>query len=308
MAAVFFRRKRVMDSFKKASRGDRVFYVVITVFLTLFFLVVLYPCVYVVSASISSGAALNASKVTLFPVGFTLDSYKLVLADSTVWLSYGMSLFYTITGTFLSVALTMCGGYVLSRDDLPGGKIFITLFIIPMFFGGGMIPNYLLVSKLKLINTIWAVILPPSLSAYNLIVARTFIRTSIPREMFDAANIDGASDLRYFISVVLPLSKAIIAVECLFFGVGRWNTYFTPMLYLTEKKLYPLSLVIRQYLILNKINVDKLMDQEKAEQALNLVAGMKYALIVISTVPVMMLYPFVQKHFAKGVMIGSIKG
>lgn len=297
-----------METFKKASLGDKIFYIVITIILTLFFLAVAYPCIYVISASFSSGAAINSGKVVFLPIKATLDSYELVMSDPDVWRSFGMSIFYTFSGTLLSVALTMCAAYCLSRKDFPGGGFVMLLFVFTMFFSGGMIPTYLVISRLKLTNTVWSVILPSCLSAYNLIVARTFIVNSIPGEIFDAAMVDGCSDFRYFVQIVLPLSKAIIAVLVLFFGVSRWNDYFKPMLYLSDRKLYPLSLVVRDYLIINKVNLDKMKDPEQMEKAQNLMAGMKYALIVISTVPVMLLYPFVQKHFAKGVMIGSVKG
>lgn len=297
-----------MDTFKKASLGDKIFYIVITIVLTLFFLAVLYPCIYVISASFSAGAAINAGKVVFLPVRFTLDSYDLVLSDPDVWRGFANSIFYTVTGTLLSVTLTMSAAYCLSRKDFPGGNLIMMLFVFTMFFSGGLIPSYIVVSKLKLTNTIWSVILPPSLSAYNLIVARTFIVNSIPQEIFDAAMVDGCSDLRYFLQIVLPLSKAIIAVLVLFFGVSRWNAYFQPMLYLSDRNLYPLALVVRDYLIVGQVNLDKMKDPEKIEQVQNLMAGMKYALIVISTVPVMLLYPLIQKYFTKGVMIGSVKG
>ena len=297
-----------METFKKATFGDKVFYIIITIVLTLFLIAVAYPCIYVVSASVSSGAAINAGKVVLLPIQFTLDSYEMVFSDPDVWRSFGNSIFYTVAGTLISVALTMCGAYCLSRKDFPGGNIIMLLFVFTMFFSGGLIPSYLVISNLKMTNTIWAVILPGCLSAYNLIVARTFIVNSIPHEIFDAAMVDGCSDFGYFVRIILPLSKAIIAVLVLFFGVSRWNDYFTPMLYLMDRKLFPLTLVVRDYLVVGPVDLDKLKDPEKAQQALNLMAGMKYALIVISTVPVMLLYPFVQKHFAKGVMIGSVKG
>ena len=262
-----------MDTFKKASLGDKIFYIVITIVLTLFFLAVLYPCIYVISASFSAGAAINAGKVVFWPVRFTLDSYDLVLSDPDVWRGFANSLFYTVAGTLLSVALTMSAAYCLSRKDFPGGNLIMMLFVFTMFFSGGLIPSYIVVSKLKLTNTIWSVILPPSLSAYNLIVARTFIVNSIPQEIFDAAMVDGCSDLRYFLQIVLPLSKAIIAVLVLFFGVSRWNAYFQPMLYLSDRNLYPLALVVRDYLIVGQVNLDKMKDPEKIEQVQNLIAG-----------------------------------
>ena len=297
-----------MEKFKNASLGDKIFYIVITLILTLFFLAVLYPCVYVVSAAFSSGEAVNAGKVVLLPVDFSVESFKLVLSDPDVYKSFLHSLFYMAAGTLISVSLTVSAAYCLARKDFPGTGFFMLLFTFTMFFSGGMIPKYLLVSRLRMTNTIWAVILPSCISVYNLIVARTFMATSIPRELFDAAMVDGCSDLGYFVRVVLPLSKSIIAVLVLFFGVSRWNAYFEPMLYLTKRSLYPLSLIVREYLILSKFDASNIADPEKATKINEIMGGMKYALIVISTVPVMVLYPFVQKHFAKGVMIGSVKG
>jgi multiple sugar transport system permease protein/putative aldouronate transport system permease protein len=297
-----------MERFKTASFGDKVFYIVITLVLTLFFLAVLYPCVYVVSAAFSSGEAVNAGKVVLLPVNFSVESFKLVLSDPDVYKSFLHSIFYMAAGTLVSVALTLCAAYCLARRDFPGGGFFMLLFTFTMFFSGGMIPKYLLVSRLRMTNTIWAVILPSCISVYNLIVTRTFMANSIPKELFDAAMVDGCSDFGYFFRIVLPLSKSIIAVLVLFFGVSRWNAYFEPMLYLTKRSLYPLSLIVREYLILSKFDASNIADPEKATKINEIMGGMKYALIVISTVPVMVLYPFVQKHFAKGVMIGSIKG
>ena len=297
-----------MERFKNASLGDKVFYIVITLLLTAFFLAVLYPCVYVVSAAFSSGEAVNAGRVVLLQVDFSVESFKLVLSDPDVYKSFFNSIFYMVAGTLISVSLTLCAAYCLARKDFPGGGFFMLLMMFTMFFSGGMIPKYLLVSRLHMTNTIWAVILPSCISVYNLIVARTFMANSIPREMFDAAMVDGCSDIGYFIRVVLPLSKSIIAVLVLFFGVSRWNAYFEPMLYLTKRSLYPLSLIVREYLILSKFDASNIADPEKATKINEIMGGMKYALIVISTVPVMVLYPFVQKHFAKGVMIGSVKG
>ena len=297
-----------MDRFRDASAGDKVFYVIITIILTLFLIAVAYPCIYVVSASFSAGSAVNAGKVILWPVQFSLESYKLVMSDPDVWRSFLNSIFYTVTGTLLSVTLTMCAAYCLARKDFPGGNLIMLMFTFVMFFSGGMIPKYLLVSNLGLTNTVWSVILPSSLSTYNLIVARTFIANSIPGEIFDAAMVDGCSDWKYFYRIVLPLSKAIIAVLVLYYGVSRWNAYFQPMLYLSDRKLYPLTLVVREYLIMGKIDGSNIQDPEKAARIADLMGGMKYSLIVIGTVPVMILYPFVQKHFAKGVMIGSVKG
>ena len=297
-----------MDKFKESTLGDKIFYITITIVLTFFLLAVLYPVVYVVSASISSGSAINAGKVILFPVGFSLKSYEMMLSDTDVWRSFANSIFYTVVGTSFSVVMTICAAYCLSRKDFPGGKVVMLMFTFVMLFSGGIIPQYLLVSNLKIRNTIWAVILPGALSTHNLIVARSYIENSIPHEMFEAAMVDGCSDINYFLRIVLPLSKSIIAVLVLFFGISRWNEYFKPMLYLQSKELYPLTLIIRDYLIMGSMNASNIRDPAVAAKRTEMLAGLRYALIVVSTAPIMALYPFIQRYLVKGVMIGSVKG
>lgn len=297
-----------MEKFKNSSIGDKIFYIIITVILTLFFIAVLYPCIYVVSASISSGSAINAGKVVFLPVGFSLKSYEMILSDVDVWRSFLNSIFYTVVGTAFSVTMTVCAAYCLSRKDFPGGKIIMLLFTFVMLFSGGIIPHYLLVSNLGIRDTIWAVLLPGALSTHNLIVARSYIENSIPHELFESAMVDGCTDIGYFLRIVLPLSKSIIAVLVLFFGISRWNEYFRPMLYLQSRELYPLTLIVREYLVMGSMNASNIKDPEVAAQRTEMLAGLRYALIVISTAPIMMLYPFIQKYLVKGIMIGSVKG
>ncbi len=297
-----------MEKFKNSSIGDKIFYIIITVILTLFFIAVLYPCIYVVSASISSGSAINAGKVVFLPVGFSLKSYEMILSDVDVWRSFLNSIFYTVAGTAFSVVMTVCAAYCLSRKDFPGGKIVMLLFTFVMLFSGGIIPHYLLVSNLGIRDTIWAVLLPGALSTHNLIVARSYIENSIPHELFESAMVDGCTDIGYFLRIVLPLSKSIIAVLVLFFGISRWNEYFRPMLYLQSRELYPLTLIVREYLVMGSMNASNIKDPEVAAQRTEMLAGLRYALIVISTAPIMMLYPFIQKYLVKGIMIGSVKG
>ena len=297
-----------MEKFKNSSIGDKIFYIIITVILTLFFIAVLYPCIYVVSASISSGSAINAGKVVFLPVGFSLKSYEMILSDVDVWRSFLNSIFYTVVGTAFSVVMTVCAAYCLSRKDFPGGKIVMLMFTFVMLFSGGIIPHYLLVSNLGIRDTIWAVLLPGALSTHNLIVARSYIENSIPHELFESAMVDGCTDIGYFLRIVLPLSKSIIAVLVLFFGISRWNEYFRPMLYLQSRELYPLTLIVREYLVMGSMNASNIKDPEVAAQRTEMLAGLRYALIVISTAPIMMLYPFIQKYLVKGIMIGSVKG
>ena len=297
-----------MDRFKNYSLGDKLFIIFVVIVLTLFFIAVLYPCIFVVSASFSSGSAVQAGKVVLFPVEPTLEGYKTVLNTPTVWLGYRNSILYTVVGTIINLAVTMTAAYCLSRKDLPGRNFVMLAFTFTMFFSGGLIPMYIQVQNLKLLNTMWALILPGAISVYNLIVARTFIVNTIPSELLEASQIDGCSDIRYYVSIVLPLSGAIIAVEALFYAVGHWNAYFNAMIYLSKRELYPLTLYLREILMSSNIDPSTVSDPELQARLADMVGIIKYALIVVAVVPVLLIYPFVQKHFVKGIMIGSVKG
>ena len=294
-------------SLAKSTAGDRVFYTLTFIFLTLFFLVVLYPCVFVVSASFSSGQAVQSGRVLLLPVDPTLAGYRTVFNTRNVWLGFRNSIFYTAAATIGSVILTMTASYCLARKDLPGRGFFIFLYTFTMFFSGGLIPSYLLNRSLGLINKIWIMIIP-GVGAWNMIIGKTFIQNSIPGELFDAATMDGCSDFYYFVRIVIPLSKAIIAVFALFIGVASWNSYFHPMIYLNNRSLYPLTIFLREVLLVTQIDPSTVEDPELQARIAAMAAIIKYALIVVSTVPVIVIYPFVQKHFVKGVLIGSIKG
>ncbi|MCD7862913.1 MAG: carbohydrate ABC transporter permease [Lachnospiraceae bacterium] len=297
-----------MHKFKNLSWNDKAFYVISYAVLTAFFLAVLYPCIYVISASFSAGTAVQAGKVVLWPVDFSLEGYRTVFNTSTVWVGFRNSVFYTVVGTMINLVMTMTAAYCLSRKDLPGRNGIMLMFTFTMFFGGGMIPSYILIQKLGLLNTRWALLLPGAISVYNMIVARTFIVNSIPDELLDAAMIDGCSDFNYYVKMVIPLSKAVIAVLVLFYGVSHWNAYFNAMIYLHDRDLYPLTLYLREILTADQIDPSTVQDPELQAQ-LALAAGtIKYALIVVSMVPIMLIYPFIQKYFVKGVMIGSVKG
>ncbi len=291
----------------KLSRSDKVFYAITYTIVGLLGLIVLYPMLYVVAASMSSADALISGKVWLWPVDISFDGYKAVLKSSDVWLGYANTIFYTVVGTIINVAITLMCAYPLSRKELFGRNVITFLFSFTMLFGGGLIPNYLLVKSLGLVNTRWALILPSAMSVYNMIVARTFIQTSIPGELLESARLDGCDDLQYFFKVVLPLSKAIIAVLTLWYAVGHWNAYFNAFIYLSDKMLYPLQIFLRDILISNKMSSD-LNDPELANQLRTVQMTLKYALIVVSTAPLYLFYPFTQKYFQKGVMIGSVKG
>lgn len=296
-------RKRV-----KIGTGDKIFYFLSGLILTILLVVVLYPILFVLAASFSSGQAVSAGRVFLWPVDFSLEGYEIVFNNKDILLGFRNSIIYTVVGTFINLVMTMIAGYVLSRDDVPGHNQFMFLFTFTMFFSGGMIPNYMLLRSLHMLDTIWSMVIPGALGVYYMIIARTFIRTSIPGELLDAAQIDGCSDIRYFTTIVLPLSKAIMAVLVLFYGVGHWNSYFNPMLYLNTRELYPLPIILKEILIANQIDPSTVTDPELQLRIAQTADVIKYALIVVSTIPVMIIYPFVQKYFVKGVMIGSIKG
>jgi multiple sugar transport system permease protein/putative aldouronate transport system permease protein len=293
---------------KNNTAGDRIFYTLIFIFLTLFFLIVLYPCIFVISASFSSGTAVQSGRVVLLPVDLSLEGYRTVFNTTTVWLGFRNSLFYTVAGTIINIAMTMTTAYCLSRSDVPGRNIFMLMFTFTMFFNGGMIPSYMLIRNLGMLNTPWALLIPGSIGVYNMIIAKTFIQNSIPGEMLDAAKIDGCSDIGYYLRIVLPLSQAIIAVLVLFYGVGHWNAYFNAMIYLNNKSLYPLTIFLRDILMSTQIDPSTVSDPEMQMRLAEAAAVIKYSLIVVTLVPVIAIYPFVQKYFIKGVMIGSVKG
>lgn len=291
----------------KLSREDKIYYAVCYTIIILLSLIVLYPMIYVVSASVSSGTALMAGEVWLFPKDITFLGYKTILQYKNVWIGYRNTIFYTVIGTFINVVMTLLCAYPLTRNNLMGRKQIMMLFTFTMLFSGGMIPNYILMKKLHLLNTVWVMIIPGALSVYNMIVTKTFIQSSIPEELLEASKIDGCDDIRYFFTILLPLSKAVIAVISLWYAVGHWNAYFNAFLYLTDKELYPLQIFLKEILIQSKVN-SELMDPEVALAMQNLQLILKYGMIVISTLPIFCLYPFAQKYFVKGVMIGSVKG
>ena len=297
-----------MRKFKDYSRGDKIFVILIGIVLTFFFIAVLYPCIFVISASFSSGAAVQSGRVVLFPVDFSLDGYKTVFNTPTIWTGYRNSILYTVAGTLINLFMTLIAAYCMSRHDLPGRNSIMLAFTFTMFFNGGLIPMYMQVQSLHLLNSPLALMLPGAISVYNMIVARTFFMNTIPRELLEASQIDGCSDLRYFISIVLPLSKAIIAVLTLFYPVGHWNAYFNAMIYLHDKNLYPLTLFLREILMSSQIDPSTVSDPEMQARLADIAAVIKYALIMVSVVPVLLIYPFVQKYFVTGVMIGSVKG
>lgn len=290
---------------QKTVSGDLVFRVINGVLLGLVALIVLYPLYFVIIASISSPEAVLAGKVVLYPVDINFDGFQKILERADIWRGYLNTIIYTVLTVVLSLLVTVPAGWALSRKTLPGKKFWMMFFIIPMFFGGGLIPFYNVMSSLKLVNTMWAVILPSILSVWNLFMTKTFFETSIPDGLIEAAKIDGAGQFRVFTSVVLPLSKAIMAVMALYYAVGQWNSYFNAMIFLQDESLYPLQLVLKEILIASESTVGG--SGETILEQFRLANQLKYVSVIVSSLPVLCLYPFVQKYFAQGVMIGSLK-
>ena len=289
-------------------REDKIMYGIIYAVMVILLVIVIYPLVYIVSSSFSSGSAVSAGKVLLWPVEFSTTGYEIIFSYKLVWSGYWNTIVITVVATAINLVLTIMAAYPLSRRDFYGRNLYMTLFMIIMFFSGGMIPNYILMTKLDLINTRWAIILSGAISVHNMIIMRTYFQNSIPYDLFEAARLDGITDWGYLFKIVLPLSKAIICVILLYYAVAHWNAYFNSMLYLRDRELYPLQMVLRDVLNASNIDLSQIDDAELLAQMTGAADLIKYALIVVSTVPILCAYPFVQKYFEKGVMIGSVKG
>ena len=290
----------------KDTAGDKVFHTITYILLGVLALIILYPVYFIVIASFSDPDAVLAGKVVLFPVGINFDGYVKILERTDVWQGYLNTIIYTLATVVLSLVVTIPAGWALSRETLPGKKFWMVYFIIPMFFGGGLIPFYNVMSKLGLINSPWAVILPAILSVWNLFMTKTFFSSSIPNGLIEAATIDGANHFQAFGMIVLPLAKAVMAVMALYYAVGQWNSYFNAMIFLQDESMYPLQLVLKEILIATESTVGG--SGETILEQYRMATQLKYVSVIVSSLPVLMLYPFVQKYFAQGVMIGSLKG
>ncbi|MBW3091516.1 carbohydrate ABC transporter permease [Bifidobacterium sp. 82T10] len=291
---------------QKKGIADWVTDIVIWAIIALTCFVVIYPLWFVIIASVSDQAKVAAGDVTLIPLGLNFAGYKKVFANTSIWQGYWNTIVYSVLGTALNLAVTLPGAFALSRREFKPRRVMLFLLTFTMYFAGGMIPNYLLYKDLGLLDNMWVFILPGAVSVWNLIIARSFFETSIPEDLHDAAQIDGLSYIGYFFKIVLPLSSAIIAVIGLYYFVGHWNDYFTGLLYVTSAKKQPLQVVLQNILLANKANVfenarNAIENQHIAEQ-------IKYGVIIVSTMPLLVIYPFLQKYFNKGVMIGAVKG
>lgn len=291
----------------RESAGDRAFIVFVYLFLTAILIATLYPLIFVLSSSISSPSAVSSGRVWLWPVEATLIGYKSAFQNKLILTGYTNSLIYTVAGTFISVTATIMLAFPLSRKTFFGRGGLTVFLIITMLFSGGLIPTYLVVKELGMINTRWALLIPNAISVWQVIIARTFFKSSIPEELAEASEIDGCSDIRYILSVVLPLAKPILAVLALMYAVGQWNSYFDALIYLKDSALYPLQLFLRSILIQNA-NIVSTIGLGEMAQRQQLVDLMKYSIIVLSSLPVLIIYPFVQRYFVQGLLIGSVKG
>lgn len=291
----------------KMSKGDRIFTIINAVIMILVCIVVIYPLYYVLLASVTDPVVVNSGKLLLYPEAWYTEGYVTTLEYGPLWTAYKNTIVYTVVGTVVSLICTIPAGYALSRMDLVGRKPIMFLFTFTMFFSGGMIPLYLTIQQLHIYNTIWAMVLPVAVSAYNLIVCRSFFDTSVPIELLEAAKIDGCSDFGFFFKIAIPLSKTIIAVMTLFYATAMWNQFFNALMYLQDYDKMPLQVVLRDLVLMNQANqmgssgAEMVTRQKLAEQ-------LKYCIVVVAAFPLLCIYPFLQKYFAKGVTIGAVKG
>ncbi|WP_139902296.1 carbohydrate ABC transporter permease [Clostridium thermarum] len=293
--------------FKRESTGDKILLISNGVILALIVLSVLLPLIYVLIGSFMDPTMLRNHGLSFNPKDWTINGYERIFEDDSIWRGFLNSLYYSTFGTFISVTVCLFAAYPLTRKDFVGKKYIMIYFVITMFFGGGLIPTYMTIKNLKLLNTVWALVLPGAVSAWNIILIRTYYQ-GIPQELREAATVDGATDMQYFFKILLPLSKPIIAVLSLWGFVGRWNSWFDAMIYLNDQKMAPLQLVLRKILIMNQPSPGMISDIQAIAYQAEVAELLKYSTIVVSSLPLILMYPFFQKYFEKGVMIGSIKG
>lgn len=294
--------------FKNQSAKDKIFIIIVYILLVMLFVIVAYPLIYIVSASFSDPQAVISGKVVLWPVSPTLRGYTAVFKNHKIVTGFVNSILYMVIGTLVNIVMTILCAYPLSRKEFTARNKLAAIFVFTMYFSGGLVPTYILVNKLGLINSPLAMIIPSAMSTYNMIICRTYMQNSIPDELYEAAQLDGCTPWKYLKRVVVPLCKPIIAVLVLYYGVAKWNSYFDAMLYLKKDFLQPLTIVMREILIQNKIDYTMISDAKVASEMQGLTQLLKYSTIVVASVPVLIIYPFVQKYFVKGVMIGAVKG
>lgn len=293
----------------RATAGDKVFDIFNFVLMSLILLAILYPLYFVVIGSFSDPNEINSGRMWLLPRGLNVEGYKRIFNDPSIRIGYRNSAIYMFLGTAINLAVTLPGAYALSRKGLPGRNLIMLMIVFTMFFQGGLIPRFLLVLKLGMVNTIFAMIIPEAVVVWNLIVTRTFFQTNIPDELWDSTRIDGCSNTAFFFLIALPLSKAIIAVMALFYGVSHWNSFFDALIFLRDEKLYPLQIILRNILIQNEARTsDMLYGVEAADDQMEIAEMIKYGLIIVANIPLLIMYPLVQRYFVQGVQLGAIKG
>ncbi len=291
----------------KSATGDRLFGIFVAIVMVLVTVCILYPLYFIIIASFSDPMLVQTGKVLLWPAGLNAEGYKAVFENQSIWLSYRNTIFYTAVGTFLDVAVTLTCAFALTKRNLPGKKFIVVLIIFTMLFDGGMIPRFLIVRDLGIYDTAWAMLLPRAASVFCILIARTFIQETIPYELFECAQSEGCSFARYFVSIVVPLSPALIAILILNYGTALWNSFFDAMIYLVNDRLFPLQLVLRDILIAAQNNLQA-SDAQSLQELITRAETLKYAIIIVASLPMLVLYPFLQKYFVKGVMIGAVKG
>ena len=293
----------------KPSLGDRLYRIIALTLLTIIMILISYPLYFIICASFSNPLEVYNSPILLYPKDITLESYKVAFQNSDIWLGYRNSLIYTLAGTTINIVMTVMGAYPLSRKDFVGRNVLTFFYTFTMFFGGGLIPSYLINRALGLYNNIWVMIIPGAVSVYNMIIMRTYFQSRVPANLEESAMIDGCSNIRILLSIVLPLSTPIISVMLLFYGVGNWNAYFNALIYLVDENLKPLQMVLREILIQNEMTsmLKVTVDAEYANRMMDQM-GLKYVIVIISTLPIFIIFPFMQKFFKDGIMVGALKG
>ena len=297
-----------LKKFGKAPLGDKICIILIYILLAVIMLVVFLPLVYIVSASFSDPQAVISNEVWFLPVRPTLRGYQAVFKNRNILTGFANSFYYMIVGTLVNIVMTVMCAYPLSRKEFTARNKVAMIFVFTMYFSGGLIPTYMLVNSLGLVNTRWSMIIPSAMSTYNMIICRTYFVNSIPDELYEAGQLDGCTPFKYLLRVVVPLSKPILAVLVLYYGVAKWNSYFDSMIYLKNQTMVPLQIVLRDILILNQVDYTMVSDASAIAAQRGLTDLLKYSTIVVASLPVLCIYPFVQKYFVKGVMIGAVKG
>lgn len=294
--------------FKNQTKGDIAFISFVYIFLVIFFMIVLLPLLFVLAASFSDPQAVIERRVRFWPVDPTLRGYEAVFNYSKIQTGFANSFYYMIVGTIINIIMTMICAFPLSRPEFKARYGISLILMFTMIFSGGLIPTFIVVDRLGLTDTRWAMILPAAMSVWNVMIARNYLENSIPGDLFDAAAIDGCTPLGYFGRVAIPLAKPVIAVLVLYYGVGHWNAYFNALIYLRSQELFPLQMILREILVVNKIDPALVSSAEALASRQGMQDLLKYSVIVVSSIPVLIIYPFVQRYFVEGVMIGSVKG